>query len=303
MSVLVAQKTTVAPVAVTGAGGYIGSRLVTALSAGQYEIAAFTRGRPVLESGGGLCGDLAGARVLFHLATRAHPGSAERHPGILAADRDDFRNLLDRLAKLERPPLVVLASSGGYVYDSRSPLPYNEDSPVRPATAYGRAKLRLERDLADHSGQIPGIALRLSGVYGPGQPTGGGQGVIAHWLEAARTGAALRLFGDPATVLDFIHVDDVVNALCRIALLAEAGACLPPVLNIGSGEATSLDRLLRMFMAFLVGAVRVERVPGRGFDRTGTVLDVRRAAAVLGWAPAIDLATGLVAVARAALGS
>lgn len=298
-------------VAVTGAHGYIGSCLSVALAAAGAEVRTFTRQRPALAPGGTLSPGLPGSQVLFHLASGVSPASAERCPAQVSADHDLFARLLDRLAELDRPPLVVLASSGVYVYDPGIRLPFREESPLVPRTAYGRAKLQLERELRDRRDAVPGVALRLATVYGPGQPARPGQGVIAHWMRAAREGAPVRLFGQPSTLRDFVYIGDVVAAMCRIAALAsppEASApeaspseasppgasamTLPAAVNIGSGQATSLDELLS-HLRQVVGDLPAERVPDRGFDRYDAQLDVRLAASALGWAPQIPLATGL----------
>jgi UDP-glucose 4-epimerase len=238
-------------------------------------------------------------RVHFHLATSVNPSTAERFPERVAADRAEFARLLDGFAGLARPPLVVLASSGPYVYDPTGPQPFAETAPLGPRTEYGRAKLALEQELRDRADVVPGLALRLASVYGPTQPAGSGQGVIAHWLAAATRGRPPRLSADLAQSQDFVHVDDVVDALVRIGRLAQEA--LPAVLNIGSGAPTSLDDLLRMLTGLAGGAIAVERVAGRGFERRDAVLDIRLAAEYLGWAPKVALATGLAQVWRASI--
>jgi UDP-glucose 4-epimerase len=278
-------------IAVTGAHGYIGSRLSAALVAAGAEVHTFTRQRPVLRPGGSLSPELPGDQVLFHLASSVGPASAEGHPAQVAADHDLFARLLDQIARLDRPPLVVLASSGVYVYDPGAGLPFREGSPLVPRTAYGKAKLQLEHELRDRRDSVPGVALRLATVYGPGQPADPGRGVIAHWLRAALVGSPVRLFGQPSTLRDFVYVGDVVAAMCRIAALASAP--LPEALNIGSGRATSLDQLL-CALRLVVGDVSVERVEDRGFDRYDAQLDVRLAASALGWIPRTTLEAGLV---------
>jgi UDP-glucose 4-epimerase len=284
--------------AVTGAGGFVGSHLSAMLAGEGAVVSRYTRRAPIVDPAGDLAHDLHGSKVVFYLATSIHPSTAERHPEWVAADRAAFVRMLDQLAGLDGPPLVVLASSGGYVYGPQARLPFAEDAPVHTDTAYGQAKLQLERDLADRRGVVPGIALRLSNVYGPGQHTSTGHGVIAHWAQAALAGQPLRIIGDPATLLDFVHVDDVAAAMCRIGALAADDAGLPAVLNIGSGEPTSLDRLLQVFARLLARELPVERTASRSFERNDTVLDIRSAAEILGWTPQTSLEDGLAGVLR-----
>lgn len=285
-------------VAVTGASGFIGSRLATALAVEGAIVTRHTRSDPALSPAGAPSAGLRGARVVYHLATSIHPSTAQRHPEWVAADRAAFGLLLDRLARLGDPPLVVLASSGGYVYDPKAPQPFAEDAALHADTAYGQAKLDLEADLAARRDVLPGIALRLSNVYGPGQHTSSGHGVIAHWARAARDGRPLRIIGDPATVLDFVHVSDVAGAMCRLGAAVVTSQPLPGVLNIGSGEPTSLTGLLSALSQVAGRRLPAEQAPGRGFDRQDTVLDVTAAARTLGWRPRTSLAAGLHGVWR-----
>ena len=51
---------------------------------------------------------------------------------IEAYKRDQQAVGLDRLSRLPSPPVVVLTSSGGTVYDEQSAPPYGETDPVAP---------------------------------------------------------------------------------------------------------------------------------------------------------------------------
>jgi UDP-glucose 4-epimerase len=76
----------------------------------------------------------------------------------------------------------------------------------------------------------------------------------------------------------------------------------PPVVNIGSGEPTSLRQLLG---ALLRAAGRpehpVQTTADRPFDRRHTWLDVRTAERTLGWRPTTSLEQGLAATWQQAL--
>ncbi len=170
---------------------------------------------------------------MFWLATRINPQIAEQQPDRVVED------LLRAVQGLDPAPTVVLLSSGGTVSDPQGRAPYDEQAPTRPLSAYGAAKLALESLLAERA---PGrhVTLRVANAYGPGQPVGSGQGIIAHWPRAARRGEPVRLFGDPATTRDYVNVEDISEAL--VAVAASTGP-LPPVLNVGSGRPTTLQEL------------------------------------------------------------
>lgn len=182
------------------------------------------------------------------------------------------------------------------MYAPRAAPPYRETDPLGPASAYGRAKVELERALFGARDAVRPIVLRIANAYGPGQRTGSMQGVVGHWLEAAAAGRPLRLYGPPEARRDYVFVDDVVEALLHARHLVhrvpEAGG--PEAFNIGSGVPVSLDELTRRVAAALGREPHVERLPARGFDRRDVWFDVHRAHEVLGWRPRTSLPDGLL---------
>lgn len=283
-----------AVVAVVGANGFLGSSVMRALSMAGVEARGFTSAEPAVY---GTWTDPALRRcdVVFYLASRISPAIAEREPERAAQEITAFRALLDALRDNPRRPVVTLVASGGTAYDTRCEPPYNEQSPVCPSNVYGKAKLEQEAALADAFGWLAPVVLRLSNVYGPGQRTTAGYGVIGHWMQALLAGEQLRILGDGGSSRDYLHVDDVANAM--LAVLGKAPALRtadrPTLLNIGAGAPTSLDDLHRHLEATVGRPVPVEREPARSFDRRDVWLDIRRAADVLGWRPEIGLAEGL----------
>lgn len=277
-------------VAVIGAAGFLGRALVAAAGRSGVPVAAYTRATPFLSPDGTPDGGLARSRTVFWLASSINPALAESDPGLVRADREAFAALLRAVRTLPEPPRVVLLSSGGTVYDPAAPPPYRESAPTAPRGAYGRAKLELEAMLGG-----AGVTVRVANVYGPGQPAVSGQGVVGYWLRAAARGEHLVVYGEPATTRDYVYVDDVAGAL----LAVHAAAAPPPVLNVGSGEPTSLKELADTVLD-VVGDPRLrwDREPARGFDVPHTWLDVSLAASALGWRATTPLRDGLAAAWR-----
>lgn len=280
--------------AVIGAGGFLGRSLVAELARRGVPVAEFTRSVPFLTNGGALAPGVATAGTAYWLATTINPQIAEQQPEEVVADRALFAGFLTAVRRLRVPPTVVLLSSGGTVYDPETPPPYAEDAPTRPRSAYGRAKLELEGMLADTGlGAGRALALRVSNAYGPGQPVASGQGVVAHWLAAARRGEDIRLYGDPSTTRDYVYVADVAAALADVHGCANP---LPAVLNAGSGIPTSLQRLAEIVLEVVdIPRLALDVAPSRSFDVPRTWLDVRRAQEVLGWRAATPLPVGVAA--------
>lgn len=291
------------PAAVIGAAGFIGSRLVRALREAGIPAFSFVRQSPYLRDGPA-AEELRRARTVFYLATSITPALAEQHPDLVEADRSAFVALLRQLGDAGTRPTVVLTSSGGTAYDPDVPPPYCEDSPVRPTSRYGKAKLRLEEELLSHGDVIRPVVLRLANVYGPGQRSCNGLGVIPHWLEAIAAGRPVRVLGPWETSRDYVYVDDTVDAMVRLHLLSSGHdrlpeADLPSVINIGSGVPVSLGTLLSVVSKVIGFTPVVDHGAPRSFDRAATWLDVTRAWKALGWRPSTPLETGVARAWRA----
>jgi UDP-glucose 4-epimerase len=279
--------------AVCGASGFIGSRLAATLEQRGVRVSHYAKATPVLTADGGLAPGLAEVATVYYLATSLSPAVAEQAPELVVAEREFFTELLGRLRKEGRRPTVVLTSSGGTVYDPSSYPPFREDTPALPSTAYGRAKRDLERDLLSWDKALTPLILRLSNVYGPGQPATRGYGVLPHWLGALARGDRLRVFGSPRSRRDYVHVDDVVDAMARLHFVGEDAADLPRILNIGSGRPTALVELLALVVEVAGRAVHAEFEQARPFDRHDAWLDPTEAERHLGWRARIHLEEGV----------
>ncbi|MFI8952353.1 SDR family oxidoreductase [Streptomyces sp. NPDC053750] len=148
----------------------------------------------------------------------AHPAEAVRAHTAVA----------DNIASLAPDARIVLISTDN-VFDGTAPL-NSESSPVRPANAYGRAKLRAEQVLLDRA--TDAVALRVSLVYGH-EPEDAGKwlnffAVCAHRL---RRGEPVQAPSDHWTTP--VAVDDVARVTA--AVLA-AHAPLPAVLHLGGPD-------------------------------------------------------------------
>jgi UDP-glucose 4-epimerase len=131
--------------------------------------------------------------------------------------------------------------------------------------------------------RIPTMSLRLFNVYGPRGRTGGLYGAVMGTFLAQRAhGAPLTIVGDGTQRRDFVWVEDVADAFVRAAAVDCIGIC-----NIGSGEATSINRL-----AAMIGGP-VVHIPARGGEPAITQADTRKAKRQLGWVARTSLVEGI----------
>jgi nucleoside-diphosphate-sugar epimerase len=304
-------------IAVTGAAGFLGGRLVSRLAAADCRIIRVARlVQPPLDlplvatiidvtadaGDRGVWDRIADADVVFHFAAQTSTAAAADNP-----DRDfqanvaPMRQLLAACRERGRRPIVLFA---GTVTEAGIPsrLPVDEDAPDDPITIYDRHKLMAEQDLkaAAANGDVRGATLRLANVYGPGAR---GQrvdrDVLNRMIKTAIDGGPLTVYGTGEYVRDYVFVEDVVDAFLMAAVQ-------PDRVNgrhfvIGSGRGISIRD------AFELIAARVELITGRrvavttadpgtrlsALEQRHFVADPSRFSAATGWRPSWSLTEGI----------
>ena len=231
--------------------------------------------------------------VVFHLAAQADVRVSVARPAF-----DAEVNVIGTLNVLEGARAagsrkVVFAASGGTLYGDDAPLPIKESAPQRPVSPYGVSKksaidyLTAYRELH----QLEFTALALANVYGPRQDPHGEAGVVAIFAGRLLSGEPCTIFGDGEQTRDFVFVDDVVDAFARAA--GKGGGL---VLNIGTGEETSVNRLYATMAAAAGVETRPDYAPARAGELRRNCLDPGRAGIHLGWTPWTTLPEGSAAV-------
>lgn len=192
----------------------------------------------------------------------------------------------------EDPPRrVVFLSSGGTVYGAAARFPSRETDLCQPLCAYGISKLALEHYLhLDHV--LHGLdyrIARLSNPYGGRQRVDGLQGAPSIFLAKALRGESIEIWGDGSVSRDFIHISDVIPALCL--LLEDTGP--ERIFNIGTGVSTTLLTLLATIEQCIGRPVARKFLPARPCDVPRTCLNIDLARQHLRWQPTLSLEAGL----------
>lgn len=233
---------------------------------------------------------LRGVQRIYHLAAliSGHDSlhEPERYHEI---NIDGLLRLINVASRLERPRIVFASSSTVYGNDG-DPVK-REDHRAAPLSIYALTKYMGEHTLALYS-QLHGfdwVALRLFNVYGPRQsPNHPYANVTCKFSHAAANGAGVRLYGDGLQTRDFVYVDDVVRAL-----LAVGAGSKHHIYNVGTGEDSSILRLLETVQSLAGSAIPVERHPGWPNDIRRIRADVSRLERDLDLRPAVTLDEGL----------
>lgn len=270
--------------------GFIGSRTVKELIAAGVPTAVLTRSRPALAITDLIAeddihvGDAADPAVLepalenvgavLYTAGGLLPAASELEP---ARDAElTLTPLRALMAALRDRPGVSISylSSGGTVYGEPDHNPVREDASLRPLGSYGRLHVQCETEVlreCDEHG-LQGRILRCATVYGEGQRPERGQGAIVTFLHRVATGIPIDLYGGGSSARDYVYVGDVARTLTALANRIDG----PRILNVGSGEGTSLAEVLSLVEAEIGRPADVVQHGVREFEVERIVLDISR---------------------------
>lgn len=202
-------------------------------------------------------------------------------------------NLVGQLALLELAraasvPMVYASSSS--VYGGNFKLPFSVDDRVdQPVSLYAATKKagELMAESYAHLYRIPLTGLRFFTVYGPwGRPD------MALWLftKAVLDGRPVQLFNHGAMRRDFTYITDIVDGVL-------AALDRPPqahrIYNLGNDRPEELKTLLHHIEKACGKQAIVELLPMQPGDVEATWADIDATRRDLGYAPTIDLATGV----------
>ncbi|MGH2354731.1 MAG: NAD-dependent epimerase/dehydratase family protein [Chloroflexota bacterium] len=231
-----------------------------------------------------------GIDVIYHQAGQ---------PGVRASWGASFEtytrcNILVTQRLLEavkgRPLRKFVYASSSSVYGDAERFPTSEAALPQPVSPYGVSKLAAEHlvYLYRRNYGLPTVSLRYFTVYGPRQRP---DMAFRRFIMWALAGQPIVVYGDGEQTRNFTYVSDVVAA----NLAAGEGRAEGVAVNIGGGSQVSVNDVLRLIEELLGRTVEVVHDRTQRGDVRHTSADVSLAAQLFGYAPQVDLRTGLEA--------
>lgn len=293
---------------VTGGAGFIGSHLVDRLLQGGYFVTVldnFSTGRLEnlnLQKGNRnlelIKADISdldailpyfkGIDHVFHLAALADIIPSIVNPlAYFKSNVDGTFNVIEA-ARLQGVKKVIYAASSS-CYGIPSVYPTPESAEIKPQYPYALTKY-LGEQLILHWGKvykIPVISLRLFNVYGPRSRTSGTYGaVFGVFLAQKLNHKPFTVVGDGKQTRDFVFVTAVANAF----FMAVNSICQQEVMNVGSGNTYSVNRLVELLKGEVV------HIPKRPGEPDCTFADTTKIKNLLGWSPEISFEQGVESI-------
>jgi CDP-glucose 4,6-dehydratase len=312
---------------VTGAHGFVASHLSRALLERGDSVTVLDRPDPRLADVGGprrsgldllgirdevqlveadlrdaeaVCGAVAGADAVFHLAAQTIVGVARQSPlETLEVNVRGAWNIFE--ACREQGVGRVVFASSDKAYGASPELPYREDFPLRAAYPYDASKAAADiiaRSYANAYG-VPLAVTRFANVYGGGDLNF--SRLIPETVVAALEGRAPVIRSDGSPERDFLHVEDAVAAYLAIAEALggreafNTGGAAGEAFNAGGDRPHSVREVVELIAAASGSGVEPDFQgvgnPDGEIDRQ--FVDSTKLRELTGWRPQVSLEEGL----------
>lgn len=250
--------------------------------------------------------DAAAPDIVIHLAAQAGVRYSIDHPDTYVAS-----NMVGTFHVLEaarrRPVKHLLCASTSSAYGANTEMPFRETDPaVHPLTLYAATKgaTELMGHAYAHLFGTPTTFFRFFTVYGPwGRP----DMALFKFAQAMRRGEAIEIYGQGQMSRDFTYVDDLVEAIVRLAdTPPEIGKPVGPfdtlspvapyrMVNIGGGAPSKLmDFVAELERAMGMEAKKVF-LPMQDGDVPATWASSELLEALTGYRPATPISEGVPA--------
>ncbi len=289
-------------VLVTGGSGFIGRHVVRALTAtgaGVRVIDLVPHPEPSVDI---VIGDIAEPEAL----QRAYDGGMDSVVHLAAVTsvlksieepEKTFRtNVIGTNAVLEGAKAagvgsLAFASTNAVTGPMTTPK-ISESLALNPLTPYGSTKAADEMLMSAYTA-VYGVRcapIRLTNVYGPGMQAK--DSIVARLMRCIRLGTEFEVYGDGSQIRDYVHAEDVMQAM----VLALTSAEWSGPMVIGSGESLSVLEVISAVEEVSGHKIAFRHGPAKAGEMPAVVVDPAKAHAA-GWSPRYPtLASGLVGV-------
>lgn len=299
---------TIKKIAITGAGGLIGSALVRKMLAEDKDVIGYDRDFP---------GEWVGKqdKLAWETVDLSHPSFVAKlnqhkpdmvvhcaaHPGgksLREPSSDVNTNILGSMQVFEwcaRSKVQVIYLSSSVIYGDQPPGPISEIASVNPGTIYGVCKVSCENFLKilEKGYGLSWTVLRLFATYGAGHKPSTNQGIVNVMLTQLMEGNNLVVKGSLERSRDMLYVDDAVDAIFKCILTQSSRS---QIINVGTGNSVTIKTLIHNLCNILekpFSEIQITEEKGTIGDPFYNSADCSKAKSLLGFTPQHNLNSGL----------
>ena len=298
---------------ITGADGFIGSRLVELLARRGYKIRALSQYNSFnnrgwledIECKGDveiLAGDIRDPHyckditkdvdIIFHLAALiAIPYSYVAPDSYVDTNIKGTLNICQ--AAKENGNIRVIHTSTSEVYGTAQYVPIDESHPMQPQSPYSATKIAADAMAMSfyNAFDLPVTIARPFNTYGPRQSA---RAIIPTIIiQIANGGTEIKL-GDITPTRDFNYVDDTCRGFIS---LAECGESIGQTVNIGSNIEISIGNILNIIKELMESDVKFiidkQRIRPEKSEVFRLWCDNSKIEKLTGFKPEVDIRQGL----------
>ena len=194
---------------------------------------------------------------------------------------------------------LVVASSAA-VYGNADNLPLKEQDAGQTLSPYAESKWINEQQILNaRNNGLNATALRFFNVYGVGQrPDGAYAAVVPKFVDMMVNKQAPRINGDGLHTRDFVHVDDVCDAIWSL-IDGQWNSQDHHVYNVATQTRVTLLDLISIINKSLTGEMPnfIPLIPTHGPERAGDIrhsmASIARINETIQWAPRVEFEQGI----------
>ncbi|HEY6915439.1 MAG TPA: NAD(P)-dependent oxidoreductase, partial [Paludibacter sp.] len=193
-------------------------------------------------------------------------------------------NMLE-LCRINQARMIFFSS---YVYGHPQYQPIDENHPIQAFNPYAQTKVICESLCEGYNRDfnVPVTIFRPFNIYGTGQNP---DFLIPSIIQQARNGKII--IKDDRPKRDYIHVEDIVNAVITAIGNAQSGL---HTYNLGTGVSHSVKEIVDIVRSLFNSEIDYlctnELRPNDVMD---TIADIRKIKAELNWQPTVSIHDGL----------
>lgn len=271
-------------IAIIGANGFIGKHLINELSENnQYNLFLFGRSENSqnhsnfnyskidLNNSVELLQSFKNIDIIYYLASESIPSSTWDNPkSEIENNLLPFINFLECMVQLNCKK-IIFSSSAGTIYGS-SDISLIEDANKKPFSPHGINKLTMEYYLNyfETKHNLKYDVFRISNIYGEGQNTSKGLGIINTFLEKIIAEKEITVFGDGEIIRNYIYIKDVAKAL---AYSCQSNIETSTIYNLSSDDSLSINEVIEYIKKITNEPFKINYKKTRGSDNPKILLD------------------------------